>query len=124
MEYLVRVIETAGGTAAQDELLDLYSWLLDEETFRAEPRLVESPPAPGTLGGAIDAVLYSVPPGVGIGAVARVWIAWLKTRRVKISVEVEGNKIVLDGMTGLTVEQAQSLIDESTRALQINDESN
>lgn len=80
-----------------EEIASLHSWLQDEGPgWSVRPD--RGRPADNELGGALDALLVSVPPG-GAAALAVVLTTWIRHRRAAISVVVEkdGRRLELHG---------------------------
>lgn len=89
--------QTFAPTDIADENASLHSWLQDEGSGWSV--LVDrGHPSDNELGGAIDALMVSIPPG-GAAALAVVLTTWLRHRRAAVSVIVEkdGRRLELHG---------------------------
>lgn len=84
MYATVRLVD--GGTS--DDLRELSSWLLNEESLRGRVQLTEQPPAPGRLGPVADALVATLAPGGTVAVLAGSVLGWLRLRRGDLTVEV------------------------------------
>lgn len=84
MYATVRLVD--GGTS--DDLRELSSWLLNEESLRGRVQLTERPPAPGRLGPVADALVATLAPGGTVAVLAGSVLGWLRLRRGDLTVEV------------------------------------
>lgn len=105
-----------------DDLLSLRDWLLSEEGFRGRVALTDRPPAPGTLGSTLDAVIISLSSGLTSSAVMGVVVAWLQSRTGKLTLRIkhpngEEREITAEGVRGLTGSALSQRIDEFRRAI-------
>ncbi|MFF5439229.1 hypothetical protein [Streptomyces achromogenes] len=93
-ELWVRVSEPA------DQLRSLADWLRHEDGLRGRVRSFRSPPAPGQMGGALDALAVAVGSG-GMGAVlANCLSTWISQRRSDVRITVstrDGRTVEVDG---------------------------
>ena len=89
MHAEVTVDTAAGGAGAADDLRSLRDWL---STQGAPPAVAvearESPPAAGTLGPVLDALVVSVGPAGAVTALLTGLLAWLRTRRGDVRITV------------------------------------
>jgi hypothetical protein len=85
---MVDVTVEVEGDRPADELRSLRAWLIAEQGLRGRVRLAESPPAPGTLGGVVEALTVALGPGGVATAMATVLITWIRRRTGKVSVKV------------------------------------
>jgi hypothetical protein len=72
-----------------DTLRGLRSWLVDEPALRGRVTTRESPPADGTLGPMLEALVVAVGPGGAAAALVTVLVTWLRQQRADVTVKVE-----------------------------------
>lgn len=72
-----------------DALRGLRSWLVDEPALRGRVTTRESPPAEGTLGPLLEALVVAVGPGGAAAALVTVLVTWLRQQRSDVTVKVE-----------------------------------
>lgn len=85
MELAITVTAADSG----DELRSLYRWLADDDGLRGRVRLVDGPPAPGTLGSVPELIAVVLTQG-GVGAAAAgAVVAWLRHRTKDIVCKVK-----------------------------------
>ncbi|APE38064.1 hypothetical protein BOX37_06030 [Nocardia mangyaensis] len=106
-------------------MLRLNSWLLTQDGFRGRVRVLERPPAAGTLGASLDAVMVAVSSGLTSSAAFGALIAWLKTRPGKLTMRVkkpDGTEIEIEaeGLRGLSAAQLAAYV-ESIQATASSD---
>ncbi|MET8572410.1 hypothetical protein [Streptomyces sp. NPDC004783] len=86
-------------SGSRDELRSLRDWLRHEDGLRGRVRAVQSPPAPGEMGGALDALAVAVGSG-GMGAVlANCLSTWIGQRRADMRITVstqDGRTVEVD----------------------------
>ncbi|SFY49741.1 effector-associated constant component EACC1 [Streptomyces sp. F-1] len=76
-----------GGRAA-DELRSLREWLVADPSLRGRVRLEAAPPAPGTLGSALETLSVALGPGGVATALASVLITWIRRRSGGVTLTV------------------------------------
>jgi hypothetical protein len=84
--------------AEQAELLE---WLRGEPELAGTIREVRTPPGPGELGAAVEALVVALGPGGAAGALAESLFGWLRTRRPSLKVTVT------TGTRSITVEASE-----------------
>ncbi|MFE5587090.1 hypothetical protein [Kitasatospora sp. NPDC056531] len=115
------LVKVEGGNSA-DDLRSLRQWLLEEDQLRGRVRLVEAPPAPGTLGAVLDTLTVALGPGGVATAVASVLISWIRRQRGNVSVKVtrpDGTVTEFSAthVSGLEAPQVRQLAAELSRSL-------
>lgn len=70
------------------ELAALSQWLRGERGLAGVIREVRRPPAPGELGGVVEALAVALGAGGAAGTLARSLFGWLRTRRPSLKVTV------------------------------------
>jgi hypothetical protein len=89
MEAVVRVSGRQGtGVDEAGELAALLDWLRAEPKLAGAIREARTPPGPGELGGAAEALVVALGPGGAAGALAGSLFGWLRTRRPSLKVTV------------------------------------
>ncbi|WP_305783621.1 effector-associated constant component EACC1 [Symbioplanes lichenis] len=85
----MRVSITVVGQGGPEALRHLRSRLRAEPALRGRVTDRELPPAPGTLGPVLDAVLVALGPGGVAAALVTGLVSWLRHERADLSVRVE-----------------------------------
>ncbi|MGC9665314.1 effector-associated constant component EACC1 [Planosporangium sp. 12N6] len=121
-EALVDVTVEVEGDRPADELRSLQSWLLAEHALRGRVRFAEPPPAPGTLGGVVEALTVVLGPGGVATAMVTALISWIRRRPGTVSVKVtrtDGASFELSApLTGaMSPAEVRALTADLTRAL-------
>jgi len=102
MEAVVRVSGRQGtGVDEVGELAALLEWLRAEPGLAGAIREVRTPPGPGELGGAAEALAVALGPGGAAGALAGSLFGWLRTRRSSLTVTVT------NGSRSITVQASE-----------------
>ncbi|MEN8650983.1 hypothetical protein ABCR94_10155 [Streptomyces sp. 21So2-11] len=100
-----------------DELRSLYGWLRDEPSVRrtAGLELVEQPPRPGQMGGAVDILQLVTDNGWSAAAFAFTLATWRQTRRRDPGVTVRrGETIVtLSDCSDAEIQRVIELLEQS-----------
>ncbi|MFL6120890.1 effector-associated constant component EACC1 [Actinophytocola sp.] len=78
----------ADGPDAADQLRSLHEWLTDVAELRGRVHFEQSPPAPGAMGPALDALAIALGPGGAATAFATAVLAWLRSRRGDVRITV------------------------------------
>jgi hypothetical protein len=86
VEAEIRVSEGQGIDV--DEVAALLGWLRGEPGLAGAIREVRTPPRPGELGGAVEALVVALGPGGAAGVLAGSLFGWLRTRRPSLKVTV------------------------------------
>jgi len=102
MEAVIRVSGRQGTDVDEPgELAALLEWLRCEPGLAGAIREVRTPPGPGELGGAAEALVAALGPGGAAGALAGSLFGWLRTRRPSVKVTVT------KGSRSITVEASE-----------------
>jgi Effector Associated Constant Component 1 len=78
----------AEGPDAANQLRSLHEWLADVQELRGSVSMREGPPRPGTLGPVLEALAVALGPAGAATAFATAIIAWLRTRRGEVRIQV------------------------------------
>jgi hypothetical protein len=94
----VTVEITVRGGTDEDSVLGLFDRVSYESELTGAVRLRSGPLEPGALGAASDVLVVALSSGAAATALARVLIAWLRTRRSNVTlrindVEFEGEQL-------------------------------
>ncbi|GAA2883481.1 hypothetical protein GCM10010517_46690 [Streptosporangium fragile] len=106
-----------------DALGDLYEWLVEEPELAGRIRVVESPPAPGTLGPVAEALQVALEPGGAVTVLAAVVVAWLRYRTGKMTITIvtrDGESrvdMVAERVKALDAAGAEALVSEVVRTV-------
>jgi hypothetical protein len=118
----VEVSVSVVGDSGADGLRSLYEWLAGGDELRGRVRLVQAPPAPGTLGSALGSLVIALGPGGVATAAASVLISWIRHRTGNQSVRItrpDGTSLELTvtRVRGLDAAGVRSLVAEVSRSL-------
>ncbi|WP_306208083.1 effector-associated constant component EACC1 [Actinoplanes sp. RD1] len=114
---------TVAGDAGAEALRQLRSRLRAEPALRGRVTERELPPAPGTLGPVLDAVLVALGPGGVAAALVTGLVSWLRHERADLTVRVEradgsSFEITAQRVKGLDAAGLRAEITALTRALE------
>ncbi|MEU8039519.1 hypothetical protein [Streptosporangium sp. NPDC049078] len=107
-----------------DAANDLYEWLVEEPELAGRVRLLDTPPAPGTLGPLAEALRIALEPGGAVTVLATVLIAWLRYRTGKVTITIvnkDGESkvdVLAERVKALDAAGAQTLAAEVVRAVE------
>ncbi|WP_317440941.1 effector-associated constant component EACC1 [Streptomyces collinus] len=76
------------GPSPADELRSLREWLVTDPALRGRVGLEAPPPAPGTLGSALETLAVAVGPGGVATALASVLVSWIRRRSGGVTLTV------------------------------------
>ena len=77
-------------TVPDGDVTALLSWLRGERALASRVSLIRTPPGDGELGGAVDMLTVALGSGGAAVALANSLTAWIKSRRRKVSLTIEG----------------------------------
>lgn len=84
----VRVsLDARGGEGSAEDLRSLRRWLTDEPGLRGRVSAVHQPPAAGTLGPTLEAILVALSPESVASVLAVALVSWLHRRREKTTAQ-------------------------------------
>jgi len=92
--------ELAVTASVEADLRALQDWLAEDPDLRSRVHVRESPPAPGTLGPVLEALLVAVGPGGVASAFAATLISWIRHRTGDVQLRVtrgDGSVVEISG---------------------------
>lgn len=113
---------TVDGAEQPDHLRSLREWLGHVAQLRGRVGTVERPPAPGTLGPVLDALMIALAPGGVAAALAPALVSWLRERRSDVTLRIgrrDGTTVEVTAarVRGLDAAELRAYVEQLARAL-------